>query len=154
MVILCYKCGEYGFPGYGAVSSTYYPKQGLDKCASVYAPRPGTKGITYGRYRIRYIRHEYSSEKYYKELKRYKSHEIKSWPNGQIRHYVHANVNFRYDYSARCMLARCNWYPSLKGRRPSSDPLPRIWRPTPKHRLTKPLPPQEPQLPLPVQAEA
>ena len=159
-IVYCYKCGAYGYLGPGTVSSTYYPKKGLDECGTVYRPRPGTKGITYGRYRIRYIRHQYSSEEYHKGMERYRNHEIKSWPNGQTRHYVQTNVKFQYNAYAKCLLAFCDYNPYTQSKRPYKG-LTKIWKPTPKSMRykyepepTKPLPPQERPLLLAVQALA
>jgi hypothetical protein len=162
--IYCYTCGTYGFLGHGTAGSVYYPKKGVDKCRTVYEPKPRTKGITYGQYVTRHIIHEYSSAEYHKEMERYKNHEIKSRPNGhQRRCYVHTNVKFQYNIFARCLVAFCEYNPYIPNfgsehSRPYKG-LTKIWKPTPKwmkdkNKPTKSLPPQERPLPLAVRARA
>jgi hypothetical protein len=83
MKILCYRCGEYGYSGRGWAHSSYRTKGK----AKAKARR------RYGRYHTRYIRH-YDSEKYHKQMERYRTHEIKSRPNGQKRCHVSRGVQF------------------------------------------------------------
>ena len=64
---------------FGWVKSSHYPK---------YFPKS-----IYGHMLFHYIRH-YSSAKFHEMMKRYRSHEIKSRPNGQKRCYVSRDVRF------------------------------------------------------------
>jgi hypothetical protein len=129
-VIFCYKCGEYGYLGKGRTESTYRSKDRRSPPTSIYDTKKGTyrevynyypmpntaypttfikKGtnrVLYGYYKTRIIRH-YSSQEYHETMKRYRSHEIKSRPNGQTRHYVEKHVKFRYSSFAKSMVAYC-----------------------------------------------
>jgi hypothetical protein len=107
-VAYCPKCGEYGYLHHGSVLSVYHPKHGK-KVASVYPVTDDNK-VVYGQYSIRYIRH-YSPEKYRQKMEEYKSHKIKSRPNGQKRCYIPVNVKFRYNLFGRCMQAYCDYFP-------------------------------------------
>lgn len=128
---LCCKCGEYGYLGRASVSSVY-------------------KGTIYGRYYKYYIRHRYSSEKYHKQMERYRNHEIKSRPNGQRRCYLSLLTT---QYDSRNGIAWCPYYfptRTYEGRilEAPKNSMEKIYRPT------RPLPPQERPLPLAVRAGA
>lgn len=102
--VFCYKCEEYGYLGYGWTKNSY-----------------GTQ------YQTNYIRH-YSSEKYHKMMEEYRSHKIKSRPNGQKRCYVPL-VDF-YPTANREYYTACCYNPNL------------IQGYNAKHKLSKILQPQ------------
>lgn len=108
-MVLCCKCGEYGYVGHGTVDSIYRPKFRKGYIDTVYIVQPNKK-VIYGRYVKFYIRHPYSSERYHKDMIRYRNHEIRSRPNGQKRCYLRIRTFYsgrtgvafsRYDYPER-----------------------------------------------------
>lgn len=94
-MVLCCRCGEYGYIGRGTVDSIYRPKFRNGYVRTVYVLHPDKK-IVYGRYRKYYIRHPYSSKEYHKHMIRYRNHEIKSRPNGHGRR-CHLSSRTLYD---------------------------------------------------------
>lgn len=75
--ILCPRCWEYGYLGKGWVYR--------DRNRDIYRHRHGI------RYRIYYVRH-YSPDKYRKQMEKYRSHKIRSRPNGQYRCNIRCRV--------------------------------------------------------------
>jgi hypothetical protein len=86
-MVLCYKCGEYGYLGRGWAENS--------------------RRHSGDRYRTLYIRH-YSSEKYHEMMEKYRSHEIKSRPNGQKRCYVPLNVKLWPTTNMEVHIPYCN----------------------------------------------
>ena len=129
-MVVCCRCGEYGYIAHGTVDSIYRPKFRNGYVSTVYVVQPDKK-IVYGRYRKRYIRHPYSSEEYYKAkaMIRYRNHEIKSRPNGHGRR-CYLSSKTLYDYEG---VAFCRYrYPENRYygviEKPWTDSMKKLWR--------------------------
>jgi hypothetical protein len=134
--VLCYKCNRNGYLRCGWVESSYRPKH---KYSGLYGLNPKTNRVSYDRYGIFYIRH-YSPEVYQKQMEKYRSHQLKSRPNGQKRCYIQADLRFRWDEENKVgyayMLNDSYWRSEYEGR-----VLERAKRTLPKiYESTRPIP--------------
>jgi hypothetical protein len=136
--VLCYKCGQNGYLCCGWVDSIYRlkPFRGEYKYCGLGAFDPKAHKVIYDRYGFFYIRH-YSPEKYREQMKRYRSHQLKSRPNGQKRCYIPTDIKFHWDEENKrgsaCM-SKYHYYRSVRDGRilkSEKDRLPKIFRSQP-----------------------
>jgi hypothetical protein len=128
--VLCHKCNQFGYLCCGRVDSIYRPKRG--EYCGLFGYDPGTNKVIYDkRYGFFYIRH-YSPEMYRKQMERYRSHQLKSRPNGQKRCYVKTSISFHWNeqnkFGAPCMDSR--FYNGKRLPRARAK-LPKIFRTSP-----------------------
>ena len=114
-------CGEYGHVGDGWVESRYRFKDRPESAFLGIESRGYHYGEPYGRYHRLYIRH-YSHEKYEKQMEKYRSHKIKSRPNGQKRCYPPLHVYY-YQNGEYC-IAFCYNTPGYRMKKK----MPKIYR--------------------------
>jgi hypothetical protein len=100
--VLCYKCSQHGYLCCGRVDSIYRVKlfRGQYKYCGLGTFEPEKHKVVY------YNR--YGSEKYREQMERYRSHHLKSRPNGQKRCYIPTSIKFHWNEQNKrgvaCML--------------------------------------------------